>query len=420
MGIIVTGLNHRNSTFSVREALALTNEQLSGALEQLRDYIDHGVILSTCNRTEIYTTSTNQKNASLSIDRFIECQFGVKADQLGESLYKFEDEKAVEHLYRVAGSLDSLILGESEILGQVRHAYSVASEAGLASGVLAHVFHNALRVGKRVRTETNIGRNALSVSRAAIETAKRIMDDLQSIKGIIVGAGDASRLAGQALNDAGVSNLVVVNRTEAHGQFLANQLGGTTAPFSDLDALIETSDLIVSATGAQGQIVNAHAVEIAMKHRVSRPLVILDMAMPRDIDPNVAKIPGVHLFTMYDLELVAEENRKERALEAIKAESIVQLEMNQFREWWRTQAVIPTIKSIRNHVESVRKNETSRSLNKLSELSDEQREVIEKLTKSIVTKILDQPTRKLKDRNDQRLTQAARELFEINDDSYLT
>ena len=420
MGIFVTGLNHRNSSFSVREALALTSEQLPVALRELGDYMDRGVILSTCNRTEIYTTADNQEKASQDIDRFIECQFGVKADQLGQSLYQLRDDQAVEHLYRVAGSLDSLIVGESEILGQVRHAYSLASEAGLASGVLAHVFHNALRVGKRIRTETKIGRNALSVSRAAIETAKRIMNDIQSIKGVIVGAGDASKLAGQALNDAGVSNLTVVNRTEAHGQFLANQLGGNTAPFSDLVSLLETSDLIVSATGAPGLIVEADSVEIAMRQRLSRPLVILDMAMPRDIDPNVAKIPNVHLYTMYDLELVAEENRKERESEAIKAEEIVQREMDEFREWWRIQEVIPTIKSIRSQVESIRKAETNRSLNKLSELSDDQREAIDKLTKSIVTKILDQPTRKLKDRNDQRLTQAARELFDINDDSYLT
>ena len=420
MGIIVTGLNHRNSSFSVREAFALTNAQLPLALRELTDFLGRGVILSTCNRTEIYTTAPNHSKAIQAIDRYIECQFGVKADQLGQSLYQLHNEKAVEHLYRVAGSLDSLIVGESEILGQVRNAYSVASEAGLASGVLAHIFHNALRVGKRIRTETKIGRNALSVSRAAIEMAKRVVVDVQSLNGIIVGAGDASKLAGQALNDAGVSSLTIVNRTEAHGQVLASSLGGKTAPFSDLDSLIKSSDLIVSATGAPGVIVNANSVANAMKERVSRPLVILDMAMPRDIDPDVANIPGVHLYTMYDLELVAEENRKQRESEAIKAEAIIQKEIAVFNQWWNTQEVVPTVRNIRNHVESIRMSETTRTLSKLHDLSDDQREIIERMTKSLVNKILDRPTRKLKDKNDQRLTQAARELFEINDDLDLT
>lgn len=416
MRIAVTGLNHRTASLATREALALTRDQLPGALSRLHEQVDRGVILSTCNRTEVYFTTDERDQGERAARAFIAGQFAIDPDALEKSLYTFEHDEAVQHLYRVASSLDSLIIGESEILGQVRDAYSAASTGGLAGGVLAHVFHNALRVGKRARTETGIGRNALSVSRAAIEVARRLMEDLTSRNALIVGVGEASGLAGQALRDAGVSALTVANRTPAHGEALASELGAMLAPLSELESLIEQADVVVSATGAPDFVLHASTVRDAMEHRSDRPLVLMDMAMPRDIEPDAADIPGVHLYTMYDLELVAEANRMEREVEAAKVETIVAEEVGAFRDWWKTQEVTPTIAGMREHAESVRSAEVTRTLKRLDGLGDEARDAVEAMSRAIVNKLLHKPTRTLRERNDQALTEAARELYGLGDE----
>jgi len=408
MRIVVTGLNHRSASLATREAMSISREQLPGALVRLHAQVHRGVILATCNRTEIYTTTADHSDA---VRAFIDDQFRVDSRELESSLYTLEHDHAVEHLYRVAASLDSLIIGESEILGQVRDAFSVASRQGVAGGVIAHVFHNALRVGKRARAETGIGRNALSVSRAAVELVRRLTSDLESRTAVIVGVGEASALAGQALRDAGVSSLVVANRTPSHGEELATDLGAVVAPLDDLSALIGDADVVVTSTGASDFVLSADVVQRSMSGRAGRPLVVMDLAMPRDVEPAAADIPGVHLYSMYDLELIAEANHKEREVEAVKAETIVADEVAKFRTWWKAQEVTPTIAGIRDHAESIRLAEVARTLKRLNGAGPEAADAVDALSKALVKKLLHGPTRTLHDRNDQALTEAARALF---------
>lgn len=414
--IVVTGLNHRSASLAIREALTLAGWQLPAALARLREYVDRGVILATCNRTEVYFMATNRSRGELAAHAFIADQFAVDPNALEPSLYIFEHAEAVQHLYRVASSLDSLILGESEILGQVRDAYSAASASGLAGGILARVFHNALRVGKRARSETSIGRNALSVSRAAVELTRRLTGDLTSRLALIIGVGEASRLAGQALQDAGVSSLVVVNRTPEHGKELARELNARVAPMTELESLVGQADIVVSSTAAGEFVLHEKTVRRAMERRPDRHLILMDMAMPRDVEPEAADIPGVHVYTMYDLELVAEANRKEREAEAAKVNAIVEEEVDAFRGWWRTQEVTPTIAGIREHAEAVRSAEVSRALKRLNGLGTLDRDTLEAMSRALVNKLLHNPTRILRERNDQAFTETARELFGVGDE----
>ncbi len=413
MPIVVTGLNHRSASLATREAMSIGRTQLPDALARLHARVDRGVILATCNRTEVYTTAVDHGQA---VRAFIGDQFGVDPNELESSLYTLEHDHAVEHLYRVAASLDSLIIGESEILGQVRDAYSAASRHGVAGGVIAHVFHNALRVGKRARTETGIGRNALSVSRAAVELVRRLTSELESRSALLVGVGEASAMAGQALRDAGVSSLVVANRTPSHGKELASDLGAMVASLDDLASLIGDADVVVSSTGASDFVLSADVIQRGMAERVARPLVIMDLAMPRDVEPAAADIPGVHLYTMYDLELIAEANRKERESEAAKVETIVAEEVARFRAWWKAQEVTPTIAGIRDHAEAMRLAEVSRTLKRLNGTGPEAAEAVDALSKALVKKLLHGPTRTLRERNDQALTEAARSLFGLTDE----
>ena len=415
MRILLTGLNHRSAPLATREAVSLARSEVPAALVTLKSRAGHGVILSTCNRMEVYTSAPDSHRGREALMGFMEHQFGVSTDDLDPYLYTMEHDAAVEHLYRVASSLDSLIIGESEILGQVRDAYSMAAREGAAYGVLNHVFHHALRVGKRTRSETAIGRNALSVSRACVELTRRTVGDLRPLRVLLVGVGVAGRLAAGAFRDAGVGSLVVTNRTWAHAEELANDVGGEVAALDDLPDLLRQSDIVVCSTGAPDFIIGAELVRESAEARGGRPLFIIDVAVPRDVDPAAAEVPGVHLYTMYDLEMIAEANRLERESEASKAELIVQEEVGRFRAWWDARAVTPTIAGLRHRAEAIRAKEASRTVQRLPGLSPDAREGVEAMTKALVKKLLHDPTQVLRDRNDETLTQAARELFDLDD-----
>ena len=414
MHIIATGLNHRTAPLWVREALSLSYGQLPQALASLKEQLGHGVVVSTCNRTEVYTVAPDGHHGSTALDSFYERQFGIPTGPIQPYLYTLEQEAAVRHLFRVTTSLDSLIIGESEILGQVRDAYSLASRHGSAGGVLAKLFHAALRVGKRARAETAIGRNALSISRACVAMARRRLGNLAHRRVLVVGAGDAGRLAARAARDAGVASLVLANRTPAHAQDLAGHLEAELAPLDALPDLLQGADLVISATGAPEFVVAAATVEKAMAARPDRPLCLIDVAMPRDVDPAAAQVPGVSLYTMEDMEMAAEANRKEREAETLRVEEIVDEEVARFHLWWQSLEVRPTVAAIRRRAEAVRANELQRALQALGALSGSDRARIEAMSKALVKKVLHQPTRSLYDRRDQALTRAARELFGLD------
>ncbi|MCI0778777.1 MAG: glutamyl-tRNA reductase, partial [Chloroflexi bacterium] len=316
MFVFLTGLSYRSAPLAVRETLSIAADRLPSALATLERHAGRGVILSTCNRTEVYSVVRDAAHGSAAFDGFVSDELGVDPEYLRPHVYTLEQDAAVGHLFRVASSLDSQIIGESEILGQVRDAFGTASRAGMAGGALAHLFHSAIRTGKRARTETAIGRNALSVSRACVELARRSLGELGSKRGLVVGVGEASRLAAQALRDAGLTQLTVANRTRAHAEELAESLGGQAASLDDLPRLLAAADVVVTSTGAPDFVITREQIEGAMEGRTQRPLLIVDIALPRDVEPSAASVPGVQLSTLDDLEAIAEANRREREAES--------------------------------------------------------------------------------------------------------
>ena len=414
MELFLTGLSHRSAPLAVRETLSIPVERLPSALATLERHAGHGVILSTCNRTEVYSVVRDAEHGAAAFDGFVADELGVDPEYIRPHVYTLEQDAAVTHLFRVASSLDSQIVGESEILGQVRDAFGTASRAGMAGGTLAHLFHSAIRTGKRARTETAIGRNALSVSRACVELARRSLGDLRTKHVLVVGVGEASRLAAQALRDAGLASLTVANRTRAHAEELAESLGGEAAGLDDLPRLLAAADVVVTSTGAPDFVITRAQIEDAMAERRDRPLLVVDIALPRDVDPSAAAVPGVRLYTLDDLEAIAEANRREREAESAKVESIVAEEVARFASWWDARGVTPTIASIRHWAEDIRAAEVRRTLPKLNGLSPEQAERVEAMTKALVKKLLHGPTKSLRERKDESFTQSARELFGLD------
>ncbi len=411
----MTGVSHRSAPLATREELSLTRDQIPEALDTLKSHAGHGVILSTCNRTEVYTIAHDLEHGRLALDSFVADQFSVEIPKVKPYLYDLDQDDAVAHLFRVAAGLDSLIIGESEILGQVRDAFGMASRSGAAAGALAHVFHSAIRTGKRARTETEIGRNAMSVSRACAELARRVLGDISASCVVIVGVGEASRLAAHALSDAGVASVVVANRTPEHAREISASVGADIASLEDLPQLLAESDIVVSSTGAPDFVISREQVQAAVSQRSGRPLLVFDIAVPRDVEPGTADVDGVHLVTLEDLEAIAEANRHEREAEATKVERIVHEEVDRFRHWWESRGVMPTIASIRHQAEDVRAAEVSRSLAKMNGLTADVTERVDAMTKALVKKLLHDPTKALRDRKDESFTQSARELFGLDD-----
>lgn len=415
MRIVLTGVSHRIAPLEVREELSVTSETLPAALDALQEHAGRGVIVGTCNRMEVYTLAPTANLGAAAIERFIEAHFRVDADAHRRHLRTLEQDEAVEHLFRVASGLESQIIGESEVLGQVRDAFSASRRRGIAGGALAHLFHSALRTGKRARTETAIGRNALSASRACAALARRALGSLEGARALVIGVGEASRLAGLALRDAGAGRIVVANRSPANAIPLARELDAEIAPLDDLASLLAEAGVAVTATAAPDFVVSREVVAEAAARRNGRPLAIMDLAVPRDVDPSAEEEDGVRLFTLDDLDALTEANRQERWAEAERVEEIVAEETARFLEWWKARAATPTIAAMRLEAERLRAAETSRTLWRMSGLSEEDAERIEKMTKALVKKMLHHPTSRLRERNDESLTQSARELFGLDE-----
>ncbi|MFH1141584.1 MAG: glutamyl-tRNA reductase, partial [Chloroflexota bacterium] len=407
------GLNHQTANLALREQLAVGPEEMNEALESLRLRVGKGVILSTCNRSEVYALMPSVAHGAESLKGFLTAYHRVARREIEPHLYTYSQRKAVQHLFRVACGLDSLILGEAQILGQVRDAYGAASRMGMAGGTLSRLFHQALRVGKRARHETNIGRNALSVSRAAVELARRALGDLRDKRVLVVGLGDAGRLAAIALADAGVADIAVTNRTYQRAVDMASQLGGRAVPFNGLGGMMGGADIVVSATGSPGYVITA---EIVAQARVAngRPLLLIDIAVPRDIDPAVKALSGVFLYDIDDLEIVAEANRRQREQEAQKVEGIVEEEVAQFMGWLSSLEVIPTVAALRERAENLRATETARVMKRLPDLDEEEQRRLTAFSKALVKKLMHQPIASLKERRNPAYTQAARELFDLS------
>ncbi|HEY3313150.1 MAG TPA: glutamyl-tRNA reductase [Anaerolineales bacterium] len=395
MHILSIGLNHTTAPVHLRERTSYNEDQVRAALsrlscEHVTDSETEIVILSTCNRTEIYAASSRKSFAGL--EDFLSDTRGVPAKELHPHLYRLADEEVVRHLFNVAAGLDSLVLGEPQILGQVTRALELARGVGSAGPLLSRLFQAAIHAGKRARTETAISRNPASVSSLAAGLCERSLPHLASAQVVVVGAGEMAELAVEALRKRGVEKLTVVNRTVERAQNLASRWQAEAATFESLQDLLVSADILITSTGAPHIIVHQPMVAAAMKQRPARPLVLVDIAVPRDIDPDVALIPKVRLHDIDNLNAHLEKSLAERAAQVPEVEAILAEETEKFLEFLGSLEMLPLISDMRQQAESIRSDVLQKTLRRLPDLTETERAHIEAMTQALVKKLLAHPT----------------------------
>ncbi len=407
MRLLAVGISHRSAPVELREAVDFGRRGLEPALTAFaaRAISPEAVVLSTCNRAEIYSLSDSDASAG-AITRFFSEYHGIEPGRLAEHFYVHRGNDAARHLFRVACGLDSLVVGEPQILGQVKSAYALASDLHFAGTVTHRLFHAAFAVGKRVRTETGLGEGAVSVSYAAIELARKIFGDLSSLNVLILGAGEMAELTGVHLQAQGVKHITIGSRTLESADALARQLGGRAIPWHEMTAALAPADIIVTATGASEPVLSRAAVEEAMRARRHRPLFIIDIALPRDVEPAAADLGQVFLYHMDDLQSIVSENLARRSSELASAEAIVNEEVARFAQWLQSREIVPTIVGLRQRFESIRQSELRRLEPKMAGLTPEARARIDEITRLIVEKLLLTPTEQLKAVNDDAVAAA--------------
>ena len=391
MSILLVGVNHKTAPVEIRERLAFNDEACASGLRQLVDgeIVREGLIVSTCNRVEILgATSNDQLEFSAGrIAQFLDTSGSLPAGFLNAHLYRHTNEEAVRHLFRVASSLDSMVVGEPQVLGQVRHAYALGVEAGTVGRVLNRLVHHTFRVAKRVRNETGIAANAVSISYMAVELGKKIFSSLKGISVLLIGAGEMAELSARHLVNAGAARVTIANRTEETARQIAAEFGATTVPLERLDEVLYEADVIICSTGAPDYVVTEARTRKALARRRNHPTCFIDISVPRNIDPAVSNIPNVFLFDIDDLESVITSNIREREREAERAELIVQSEVMQFQQKLRLMDIGPTIGALRQNMQDVARAELARQRKRLGPLTKDQEAAIESLLMSTVKKI---------------------------------
>jgi glutamyl-tRNA reductase len=399
MKLLLVGISHRTAPVEVRERVDFNVRGLREALTALgsRGSVAEAAIVSTCNRAEIYAVSDDDSAAQHDVTRFIGEFTQVPVADITPHLQQSVDLDAAKHLFRVAAGLDSLVVGEPQILGQVKEAHTAAAEAHTAGPVLNRLFHSCFGVGKRVRTETGLGSGAVSVSYAAVALAKKIFGDLNGRAVAVIGAGEMGKLTAMHMKTQGVHHMTIVSRTMAHAARTAQAIGGASAaPWDELDNVLSASDIVISATGAAQPILTKGHLEQVMRPRRNRPLFIIDIALPRDVEATAGEIEQVFLYNIDDLQATVRENMARRASEVTRAEAIVDEEVSKFAAWLRSRGAIPTLVALRQRFETIRKSELERLDFKLSTLPPEARARVDEITHLIVEKLLLTPTEQLK------------------------
>jgi glutamyl-tRNA reductase len=425
MSLVAVGLNHKTAPIDLLERVAISDDSLPKALDHLLGYehVVEGVILSTCNRVEVFSLVTKFHGGAQDMRNFLAEFCHLAPEEFSDHLYTYHDEGAIRHLFRVAAGVDSMLVGESEILGQVRRAFARASELGAVHRTLAHAFRRALAVGKRARTETAIGRNPVSIASAAVELARRALPDasLRDRRVLVIGAGKIGGLALQALDRAGVSRITVTSRTESTARRVARSHGVDSDAIERLDAALADSDLVICSTTSTNTVLERAVVEAALRRRTRPgPLVIVDIAVPRDVDPSVAELDGVVLRDIYDLRGVVEASLGSRIGEVSKVEDIVTRETERFFEWERAGEMRPAMAALVARAEDMRRAELDRALRSFEELSPQQLEALDRLTRRLVAKLLHDPLRRARSlaasARGTLYLDALRELIELDDD----
>jgi glutamyl-tRNA reductase len=420
MNLVFVGWNHRQAPLDLRERLAFTPERALAALDGLfkEKILTEGAIVSTCNRSEVYGV-TEQEDSVPALSGYLARFHDVDAELLSSSMLTGRGDASVRHLFRVASGLDSMVLGEAQILGQVREAHRIASTARTTRAVTNRLFQMALECGKRVRTETALGTRPTSVPGIALSLAGRVFESLKGLRVLLIGAGETIELTARLLVDEGVTQLTFTNRTAGKADALAAEANGVAVPWERRVAAAGEADIILSATGATEPILLADELKKVLKATRRRgPLLILDMAVPRDVDPGVDDLDDVYRYDMDALHEVANKNAAERLAEAPAAEAIVEEMVKRFSEWFGLLLHMDVVRNLREKLDGIRKAELERYANRLGKMNEADREWVGKLTESLISKILHDPTLALKDGDPaERLERAAiaRTLFKLEE-----
>lgn len=424
MSMIVVGLNHKTAPISLLERLAVSSDEVTKALHQLRNYehIVEGAILSTCNRVEVYATVSKYHGGAQDLRNFLAEFRHVPPEDFADHLYTYFEEGAVRHLFRVAAGIDSLVIGESEILGQVRRAHQVGVEEGALGRRLGTAFVRAVRTGRRARSETGINRNPASISSAAVELVRRAFDGTLADRTVaLIGAGKMGRLTAQALRAAGVGDVVVVNRSLERGGELAELFDARAVPFDQLAGVLVRADIVISSTTSMQPVIERPTVEAAVARKSSpHPLFIVDIAVPRDVDPEVAQIDGVIVKDIEDLREVVETSVGGRAAEISGVEAIIAEEAESFLAWESARAAVPVASALVEKMDAIRAEEIERIRTQLDSMTPEQRNAVDHLARRLVAKILHSPLARSREfaatNQGQMYLTALKELFQLDDE----
>lgn len=423
--LFVVGLSWRTAAVDLRERLAFADEELSDALSELlvAPEIDEAMIISTCNRVEVFGVTSTQSDsvpetATAVATSFLARSRSVESEDLSAGLYEFADEEAVRHVFRVAAALDSMVVGESQILGQVKAAFGIAVANRSTGPLLGRFLENSFRVAKRVRSETGVSRGASNISTVAVELVNRVFGDLADKTVVLLGAGKMSAVAARHLRAGGAQKIIVLNRSPERAEELARSISAETRPWDQLADQLATSDVVITSTGSKQPILDKALMKQVVKKRRYRPIVLVDIAVPRDVDRAVGSLDGVYLFDIDDLRVVVEENLKERTKEAAFAEEIVDHEVGEFSKWLSRHKVVPTIRSLREHFSRIAEQESEKVVEQLRrEHTPEQRErAVRRLASVIVNKLLHTPMSTLNAedvRSVEALVVAAERLFAL-------
>ena len=424
MEIIVVGINHKTSPLEIREKLNFNERQLREGLSHLKCYagVQEGLILSTCNRVEIYAVVSEASDGFRQVQRFLlnhATRLGneMEPESIIKGLYLYSDQEAIRHALRVTSSLDSMMIGEPQILGQVKEALGIALHQKSTGVVLNKLFKKAISVAKRVRNETGIAENAISISFAAVELAKKIFGKLAEKEVLLIGAGEMAELAVRHLLSTGVRNLMIATRTYRNAVELARQFKGVPIHFEDFPREMVRADIVLCSTGASHHVITYDHVAKAIQRRMNRPIFLIDISVPRNINPEVNRIDNVYLYDIDDLQSVVEANLQERQREAFKAEEIVDEEIGSIQRWLKSLEVVPTITALRKRADEIRMGELERVRSKLSQLAPGEWESVEALAAGIVNKLLHTPLVVLKNEanssNGNLYIETTRRLFAI-------
>ncbi|MBB6451936.1 glutamyl-tRNA reductase [Salirhabdus euzebyi] len=413
MRVIVVSVNYQTAPVEIREKLAFSEEKLADAMKMLNQQksVLENVIVSTCNRTEIYAVVDQLHTGRYYIKSFLANWFSMDLEEVASYVSIHEEEKAIMHLFRVTCGLESMVLGETQILGQVKQAFLVAQEQQVSGTIFNQLFKQAITVAKRSHKETEIGENAVSVSYAAVELSKKIFGDLSNKRVAILGAGKMGELAVKNLHGSGVQNISVINRTRSKAEEVASKIHGQAYSMDELEHVLSTVDILISSTGAEGYVLSKSSIEKTLKARKGRPLFLMDIAVPRDLDPSINDLDSVFLYDIDDLQGIVDANLESRKEIAQEIESMIAIEMADFAEWVRTLGVVPVISALRQKALLIQQDTMESIERKMPDLSDRERKVLSKHTKSIINQLLKEPILQAKELAGQKNADETLDLF---------